>query len=237
MSNEKEIINRNSRENSSDVVDKILKDVTRLYDEYAVMYLRRKIAIDAILCDQRSSDCNCVYFLKNKENGLVKIGSTKIFPKREKQISLIYKSYGGKVDILEPMLIIKTGGIEPRNVEFNLHRVFSEKRMYGEWFSLDDEDFENVIYNYTTGTDMVNGICTGELYVLSLDETAMEKVKRYYEPETPKPSMELLMLRLLQLFAEREKIAPPRVTFEGQFQICALFTCPFMRYFEMSYGF
>ena len=84
MSNEKEIINRNSRENSSDVVDKILKDVTRLYDEYAVMSLRRKIAIDAILCDQRSSDCNCVYFLKNKENGLVKIGSTKIFPKREK---------------------------------------------------------------------------------------------------------------------------------------------------------
>ena len=51
MSNEKEIINRNSRENSSNVVDKILKDVTRLYDEYAVMSLRRKIAIDAILCE------------------------------------------------------------------------------------------------------------------------------------------------------------------------------------------
>lgn len=237
MSNEKEIINRNLRENSSDVIDKILKDVTRLYDEYAVMSLRRKIAIDTILCEGKNKDCNCVYFLKNKENGLVKIGSTTKFSKREKQISLIYKSYNNKINILEPMLIIKTGGIAPRDVEFNLHRVFSEKRMYGEWFSLDNKDFEYVIYNYTTGTEMVNGICTGELYVLSLDETAMEKVKRYYEPETPKPSMELLMLRLLQLFAEKEKIAPPRVTFEEQFQICTSFTYPFMRYLEASYGF
>lgn len=237
MSNEKKIVNRNLKENSSDVVDKILKDVTKFYEEYAEMSLRRKIAIDAILCEERNKDCNCVYFLKNKENGLVKIGSTTKFSKREKQISLIYKSYNNKIDILEPMLIIKTGGIEPRDVEFNLHRVFFEKRMYGEWFSLDDKDFENVLYNYTTGTEMVNGICTGELYVLSLDEIAMEKVKRYYEPETQKPSMELLMLRLLQLFAEKEEIAPPRVTFEEQFQICTLFTYPFMRYLEASYGF
>ena len=224
-------------ENANNIIDKLLESVTNFYEDYEEMPLRRKIAIDAILCDQRSSDCNCVYFLKNKENGLVKIGSTKIFPKREKQIALIYKSYGGKVNILEPMLIIKTGGIEPRNVEFNLHRAFSKKRKYGEWFSLDDKDFETVVYDYTTGTEIVDGVCVGELYVLALDEIAMENVKKYYEPETPKPKMDLLMMRVLQLFAEKEKIAPPRVTFEEQFQICTSFTYPFMRYLEASYGF
>lgn len=103
--------------------------------------------------------------------------------------------------------------------------------------SLDDKDFETVVYDYTTGTEIVDGVCVGELYVLALDEIAMENVKKYYEPETPKPKMDLLMMRVLQLFAEKEKIAPPRVTFEEQFQICTSFTYPFMRYLEASYGF
>lgn len=232
-----ELKNLSSNQMKQNGIDQILESITDFYKKYNAMPLDEKIAIDAILCEHRNKDCNCVYFIRNKENGLVKIGSTGKFRKREKQISAIYKSYGNKIDILEPALIIKTGGIDPKYVEFNLHRVFSGKRMYGEWFSLDDKDFENVIYNYTTGTKIEDGICTGELYFRTLDGTAMENIKRHYEFISENPRMDLLLLRFLQLVAENEKIASPKVTFEEQFQICTSFSSPFMRYFEAAYGF
>lgn len=71
-----ELKNLSSNQMKQNGIDQILESITDFYKKYNAMPLDEKIAIDAILCEQRNKDCNCVYFIRNKENGLVKIGST-----------------------------------------------------------------------------------------------------------------------------------------------------------------
>lgn len=86
-----------------------------------------------------------IYFLR-ADNGLYKIGKTKVLDRRIKQlgIKLPYK--------LE--LIHAVGTDEMHYIEKDYHRRYAQKRIRGEWFALTDEDIvqiKNTKYIFTGG--------------------------------------------------------------------------------------
>jgi len=92
--------------------------------------------------NQRFKEClGYVYFLQ-ADNGLVKIGQTKILDKRIEQlaVSLPYK--------LQLILTIKSE--QYTRLESHLHELYAEHRANGEWFALTDEDLNYIKDIYGT---------------------------------------------------------------------------------------
>lgn len=85
-----------------------------------------------------------VYFLKNNNDGLIKIGMTRIgMKKRLKEIGVVFKN-------VTVLFLIKSE--MPWFLEEKLHKKFSKKNVDNtydsEWFNLSDEDIEWVKNNY-----------------------------------------------------------------------------------------
>ena len=71
-----------------------------------------------------------IYLIKH-QNGLTKIGYSKTPKLREKTLQA--------EDPRLKMVAVKSGSMRQ---EKKLHRVFSEKRIRGEWFNLSDREIE-----------------------------------------------------------------------------------------------
>ena len=81
-----------------------------------------------------------VYVLKKTDENVFKIGMSKKFDERKKQIST-------KLPFeVETFKLFKTDDME--ELEKHFHKKFDEKRMNGEWFNLNETDI-NYIKNYS----------------------------------------------------------------------------------------
>jgi hypothetical protein len=79
----------------------------------------------------------CVYLMKNKRNGYIKIGVSQNPVFREKTL---------QSEEPEVELIFKTGLLENgEGQELHLHTSYSQKRLRGEWFNLSSQDCESII--------------------------------------------------------------------------------------------
>lgn len=83
-----------------------------------------------------------VYFLKNKDNELTKIGKTKNLTKRFKSLNQPYNSITGKNLNLEIEFLLFTHISILDNLEKDLHNIFKENRKQGEWFDLNDTQYK-----------------------------------------------------------------------------------------------
>lgn len=70
-----------------------------------------------------------IYFLRNPENGLIKIGRTTNLKKRIRQIELMENT---------ALILLRTMTGE-KELEIALHRKFQEMRVSGEWFKPGEE--------------------------------------------------------------------------------------------------
>lgn len=82
-----------------------------------------------------------VYFITSQDSGLTKVGFSFDPAKRLKQLQT---GHGSKLRI--PMQI-KTKN--PRALEARLHLLFKHKRQAGEWFRLDQEDFDLITREFS----------------------------------------------------------------------------------------
>lgn len=83
-----------------------------------------------------------VYFIKNKYNNLVKVGSTNNIVQRFKTIKSICKNYIGMEDAVELVGLIDTSFIKPIEVEKYFHKKYKQYNKFGEWF-----DFPTNVWN------------------------------------------------------------------------------------------
>ena len=82
---------------------------------------------------QKTGDRECVYLMRNRRNGLVKIGSS-LNPKfREKTLHSE-----------EPEIELICYAPAGRGFERELHQVYQEKRVRGEWFQLTEADVRHI---------------------------------------------------------------------------------------------
>ena len=116
-----------------------------------------------------------VYFLKNKDTGLTKIGSTKNLERRMKELKTTFKNMLGITPNLELEYLVLCNKGEEQKVEKSLHRVFKEYRTFGEWFkNLEDEEYFIDILSPVLYTKENIGIC---LYDGFIEDDYIENVK------------------------------------------------------------
>lgn len=77
-----------------------------------------------------------VYFIQNIETGLIKIGYSKDLDARVRGLATEHKA--------EMRVIHYMGSYDAAGLEEVMHTLFSDKRVEGEWFSLNWEDIRRV---------------------------------------------------------------------------------------------
>ena len=80
-----------------------------------------------------------VYFIK-ADNGLCKIGMSKHPKERIRKLGIVLPY------TLHAILLLKT--TNPRQLEREIHELFEEKRVRGEWFKLDKQDIEYFVEDW-----------------------------------------------------------------------------------------
>lgn len=126
--------------------DVIIKKLYDYWKDYQVTCPEYKFAIDET---ERSfvykKFGGYVYFIRNKYNGYIKIGSTKNLEKRLKDIKSVCRNYFGEDDAIEIIGLIDTSFIRPVEFEHFLHNQFRDYNIFGEWFDF-PEDIWNEIH-------------------------------------------------------------------------------------------
>jgi DNA-binding Xre family transcriptional regulator len=85
------------------------------------------------LIDYKDNRNGIVYFLA-ADNGLIKIGRTANFLQRQKTIEM--------TDKVKTELINYIATFDTPELELTFHKLFSEKRIKGEWFDLNESDLK-----------------------------------------------------------------------------------------------
>jgi len=98
----------------------------------------------------------CVYFIRNKYNNLVKIGSTKNPFKRFKELKSMCLNHFGMDNVLEIEGIIYIPSEKHSLYENILHKQYKEYNKHGEWFDLSKETIKNEMF---PSNQTINGIC------------------------------------------------------------------------------
>ena len=90
---------------------------------------------------------SCVYFIKNKYSGSIKIGCSEHPQRRMNELKTAFVTVGMKPK-LELLGLIVTFDEFAQKIEHDIHEFFKAKRLMGEWFDINEEDiFNNVIVN------------------------------------------------------------------------------------------
>ncbi len=128
----------NDGNNAIGCIDILISDLQKYNNELKSYY-----GIDSCLKKGLiKSEQTHVYVMYDDNNGLYKIG-------RSINPSLREKTLGGSLPSLEMIFV---SPITHRKNEKVLHCHFKEKRVRGEWFSLNESDFEH-IKNFNYGSD------------------------------------------------------------------------------------
>lgn len=86
--------------------------------------------------------------MRNKYNGLIKIGYTSNITNRLKEIKSICKNYLGENDAIELLGLIDTSFIKPVEFEHFLHKRYKEYNTFGEWFKFPDSIWKEIEEEY-----------------------------------------------------------------------------------------
>ena len=116
---------------------------------YALDYVYRCMLMDS---EHKTS---VVYFIRNKYNGLLKIGKTNSLQRRINEIENCFNFLGLDTNELAVEAISYCPyGMNNGKVETYYHNLFKEKRKIGEWFDVSyDELLDSLFVNY-----IINGV-------------------------------------------------------------------------------
>ena len=116
---------------------------------YALDYVYRCMLMDS---EHKTS---VVYFIRNKYNGLLKIGKTNDLQRRINEIESCFNFLGLDTNELAVEAISYCPyGMNNGEVETYYHNLFKEKRKIGEWFDVSyDELLDSLFVNY-----IINGV-------------------------------------------------------------------------------
>ena len=116
---------------------------------YALDYVYRCMLMDS---EHKTS---VVYFIRNKYNGLLKIGKTNDLQRRINEIESCFNFLGLDTNELAVEAISYCPyGMNNGKVETYYHNLFKEKRKIGEWFDVSyDELLDSLFVNY-----IINGV-------------------------------------------------------------------------------
>ena len=116
---------------------------------YALDYVYRCMLMDS---EHKTS---VVYFIRNKYNGLLKIGKTNDLQRRINEIESCFNFLGLDTNELAVEAISYCPyGMNNDKVETYYHNLFKEKRKIGEWFDVSyDELLDSLFVNY-----IINGV-------------------------------------------------------------------------------
>lgn len=108
------------------------QEIEKRQREFEIRKLNELLSIDFSMGSFRSDHCGFVYLMKSGD--LYKIGRSKDPDKRFKQLQYTEPVPEEIVHLIESDAC--------RKLESGLHHVFCDKRVDGEWFSLEDGDVE-----------------------------------------------------------------------------------------------
>ena len=116
---------------------------------YALDYVYRCMLMDS------KHKTSVVYFIRNKYNGLLKIGKTNDLQRRINEIESCFNFLGLDTNELAVEAISYCPyGMNNGKVETYYHNLFKEKRKIGEWFDVSyDELLDSLFVNY-----IINGV-------------------------------------------------------------------------------
>lgn len=141
-----------------------LKD--RYYKENPV----DKMFLDAMCYNHHQKKYNCVYFIRNIYNNLVKIGCSTDVVTRIKTIRSVCKNYLGMDNTIKLEGIIDTSFINPQIVEKFFHNKYDKYRRFGEWFELPDKEWKLLKKNYIPNAEFLDDMT---------DDTISEKLNEH----------------------------------------------------------
>lgn len=98
----------------------------------------RKTVLNDVVLRENFKKNGYVYVIKKIDENIVKIGMSKNYNERTKQIST-------KLHFeVETIKVFKTDDME--SLEKHLHELYKDKRLNGEWFKLTDSDIKHIKY-------------------------------------------------------------------------------------------
>lgn len=167
MEQRKDVLNKIiSSEDFENTVDKIIENKMSYYNwlknniklncgdidfsfNYALDYVYRCMLMDS---EHKSS---IVYFIRNKYNGLLKIGKTNNLQRRINEIENCFNFLGLDTnELVVEAISYCPYGMNNGKVETYYHNLFKEKRKIGEWFDVSyDELLNSLFVNY-----IINGV-------------------------------------------------------------------------------
>ena len=171
MEQRKDVLNKIiSSEDFENAVDKIIENKMYYYNwlknninpkqllncedidfsfNYALNYVYRCMLMD------NEHKTSVVYFIRNKYNGLLKIGKTNSLQRRINEIENCFNFLGLDTNELAVEAISYCPyGMNNGKVETYYHNLFKEKRKIGEWFDVSyDELLDSLFVNY-----IINGV-------------------------------------------------------------------------------
>ena len=171
MEQRKDVLNKIiSSEDFENTVDKIIENKMYYYNwlknninpkqllncedidfsfNYALNYVYRCMLMD------NEHKTSVVYFIRNKYNGLLKIGKTNDLQRRINEIESCFNFLGLDTNELAVEAISYCPyGMNNGKVETYYHNLFKEKRKIGEWFDVSyDELLDSLFVNY-----IINGV-------------------------------------------------------------------------------
>jgi len=109
----------------------------------------------------------CIYFLKDCNRKIIKIGITKNLDKRMMQIYSYYKYCGLNGNDLKLIGIYPISENDYKNAERELHNKFDKYKTIGEWFKISEHDFDKnfKILKRFMGVNIYVGELNSELYL------------------------------------------------------------------------
>ena len=171
MEQRKDVLNKIiSSEDFENAVDKIIENKMYYYNwlknninpkqllncedidfsfNYALNYVYRCMLMDS------KHKTSVVYFIRNKYNGLLKIGKTNSLQRRINEIENCFNFLGLDTnELVVEAISYCPYGMNNGKVETYYHNLFKEKRKIGEWFDVSyDELLDSLFVNY-----IINGV-------------------------------------------------------------------------------
>ena len=171
MEQRKDVLNKIiSSEDFENAVDKIIENKMYYYNwlknninpkqllncedidfsfNYALDYVYRCMLMD------NEHKTSVVYFIRNKYNGLLKIGKTNSLQRRINEIESCFNFLGLDTnELVVEAISYCPYGMNNGKVETYYHNLFKEKRKIGEWFDVSyDELLDSLFVNY-----IINGV-------------------------------------------------------------------------------
>lgn len=149
------------------LLDKKYDNIQLIYSNYSEELLNNLYRIYQISQNNKyTNDLSCIYFIKNKYTGLIKIETTENIFKRYNQLESIFKNNFGIDDALTVLGIIIIPPKEKIKLESFYHQKYKKYRTFGEWFKINFEIIERDLFYETKKQKDV----LGEYYCTTIDD-------------------------------------------------------------------